>query len=46
MENNKIESCSYNVIHDDVITKVKDNLPPDETLFDFAELFKVFGDTT
>ena len=46
MENNKIESCSYNVIHDDVITKVKDNLPPDETLYDLAELFKVFGDTT
>ena len=46
MKNNKIESCSYNVIHDDVITKVKDNLPPDETLYDLAELFKVFGDTT
>ena len=46
MESNKVESCSYNVIHGDVITKVKDNLPSDETLYDLAELFKVFGDTT
>ena len=46
MESNKVESCSYNVIHDDVITKVRDNLPSDETLYDLAELFKVFGDTT
>ena len=46
MESNKVESCSYNVIHGDVITKVRDNLPSDETLYDLAELFKVFGDTT
>lgn len=34
------------VIHDDVVEKVKSELPPDEILYDLAELFKVFGDTT
>ncbi len=34
------------VIHEDVVEKVKSELPPDEILYDLAELFKVFGDTT
>lgn len=33
-------------VHDDVVEKVKSQLPPDEILYDLAELFKVFGDTT
>ena len=40
------EVCSCNVIHEDVVERVKDNMPKDETLYDLAELFKVFGDTT
>ena len=34
------------VIHQDVVEKVKSELPPDEILYDLAELFKVFGDST
>lgn len=34
------------VIHEDVVEKLKSELPPDEILYDLAELFKVFGDTT
>ena len=34
------------VIHEDVVEKGKSELPPDEILYDLAELFKVFGDTT
>lgn len=34
------------VIHQDVIDKVKAELPADEILYDLAELFKVFGDST
>ncbi|EDS78688.1 ArsR/SmtB family transcription factor [Clostridium massiliodielmoense] len=41
-----IDRCSCNTIHDDVITKVKEGMPEDEILYDLAELFKVFGDTT
>lgn len=33
-------------VHEDVVEKVKSQLPPDEILYDLAELFKVFGDTT
>lgn len=41
-----IESCSCNVIHDEVVMKVRAIMPEEETLYDLAELFKVFGDTT
>ena len=43
---NKSESCSCNVIHEEVVENVKNKLPKEETLYDLAELFKVFGDST
>ena len=45
MENNerKIENCNGNIIHEDIVVRVKDKLPAEETLYDLAELFKVFG---
>lgn len=43
---NKSESCSCNVIHKKVVENVKNKLPKEETLYDLAELFKVFGDST
>lgn len=42
----KIESCNCNIIHEDIVMDVKDKLPQEETLYDLAELFKVFGDST
>lgn len=41
-----IENCSCNVIHEDVVLKAKAAMPAEELLYDLAELFKVFGDTT
>lgn len=41
-----IEFCSCSTIHEDVIEKVKKIIPEEETLYDLAELFKVFGDST
>lgn len=48
MSNNQksAEFCNCNVIHEDIVKKVKLNMPPEEKLYDLAELFKVFGDTT
>lgn len=46
MKNEKIEKCSCTIIHEEIVSKVKDSIPQDETLYDLAELFKVFGDTT
>jgi ArsR family transcriptional regulator, lead/cadmium/zinc/bismuth-responsive transcriptional repressor len=41
-----IERCYCNVIHEDIINKVKGYMPAEESLYDLAELFKVFGDST
>ncbi|NMM62300.1 helix-turn-helix transcriptional regulator [Clostridium sp. P21] len=47
MENkSNIEVCNCNVIHEDVINKVKKSIPEEEKLYDLAEFFKVYGDTT
>ena len=42
----KLDSCFCNIIHEDLVTEVKDRLPDDEILYDLAEFFKVFGDST
>ena len=34
------------MIHEDVVNQVRERMPEEETLYDLAELFKVFGDTT
>ncbi|MGB8456052.1 MAG: metalloregulator ArsR/SmtB family transcription factor [Anaerocolumna sp.] len=44
--NTDIDRCNCSVIHEEVVDKVKGLMPPDEKLYDLAELFKVFGDTT
>ena len=41
-----IDRCDCNVIHEDVVNKVREDMPVEENLYDLAELFKVFGDTT
>lgn len=42
----KNESCLCNVIHKEVVEDVKKKLPEEEMLYELAEFFKVFGDTT
>ncbi len=42
----KIENCDCTIIHEDIVKEVGENMPEDEGLYDLAELFKVFGDTT
>ncbi len=47
MENkNNIEICNCTIIHEDVINKVREHIPQEEMLYDLADLFKIFGDTT
>lgn len=45
-EKNEIERCDCTVIHEEIIRMVKDRMPEEEKLYDLAELFKVFGDST
>ena len=43
---NDVERCGFLFVHEDTVKKVTSMMPPDETLYDLAELFKVFGDST
>ena len=38
--------CEENLVHQDAVDRVRGLLPRDETLYDLAELFKIFGDST
>lgn len=38
--------CDCVAIHEDIVAKVRKCMPEEEKLYDLAELFKVFGDTT
>lgn len=46
MKYKDIERCENTCIHEDVVNSVKENMPEEEILYDLAELFKVFGDST
>lgn len=42
----EIKCCEDHVVHQETVGRVKGNMPPEEVLYDLAELFKVFGDST
>ena len=46
IEKNEIERCDCTVIHEEIINMVRGRMPEEEKLYDLAELFKVFGDST
>ena len=37
---------AYLHVHDQVVAQVRETLPPEQTLSDLAELYKIFGDAT
>ena len=46
MEHNEMEKCEFMHIHDDVVDKVNESMPDEESLYDLADFFKVFADST
>lgn len=46
MEFTHADSPEINVIHEDVVARVRDQLPEEEPIYEVSELFKVFGDST
>jgi ArsR family transcriptional regulator len=42
----EVERCGYLCVHEHTVEQVLSEMPDDETLYDLAELFKVFGDST
>lgn len=43
---NDVEHCETYEIHEDKIKLVSGRMPDEDELYDLAELFKVFGDST
>lgn len=41
-----IEKCDLPFVHKDIVKKVNEEMPEEEILYDLAEFYKVFGDTT
>jgi ArsR family transcriptional regulator len=44
--NNAVETCITKGIHGDIIRTVKQNMPDTVALYELADLFKLFGDST
>lgn len=42
----EFDVCDFLCVHEDTVKKLNESMPPEETLYDLAELFKVFGDST
>lgn len=42
----ELNVCKCEEVHEYIIDEVRQVMPQDEMLYDLAELFKVFGDTT
>ena len=41
-----VECCDTVVVHEDLVRAVNEKMPDEDKLYDLAELFKVFGDST
>lgn len=46
MTREQAECCESREIHEELLHIVREKMPPEEQLYDLAELFKVFGDST
>ncbi|MBO4911769.1 MAG: winged helix-turn-helix transcriptional regulator [Butyrivibrio sp.] len=43
---NDVEHCEVHDVHRDLVNRIGKEMPSDDQLYDLAELFKVFGDST
>lgn len=42
----KVPSCEFQHVHEETVRRISGIMPDEETLFDLAELYKIFGDST
>ena len=40
-----VECCDFMHAHEDLVEKVRQGLPGEDTLYDLSELFRIFGDS-
>jgi ArsR family transcriptional regulator len=45
-EQENIDVCEFLHVHEDVLAEVKEHLPKEDKLYDLADFFKVFADST
>lgn len=45
-EQKNAPGCEFMHVHEDIVERVNQVMPGEEQLFDLAELFKIFGDST
>ena len=46
MHEYELEKCDVKEVHEELLRIVNEKMPDEEELYDLAELFKVFGDST
>lgn len=46
MAMNDVECCDFYQVHENVVKAVTAKMPDEDELYDLAEIFKVFGDST
>ena len=46
MEEMTVEMCETTEVHEELLKTVRETMPEETELYDLAELFKVFGDST
>lgn len=42
----EVESCEFIHVHEDIVRKVNAEMPDEEILYDLADLFRIFADST
>lgn len=45
-KNTPCSICELMHVHEDIVNRVSQEMPDEDSLFDLSELFKVFGDST
>ena len=46
IDNTPVECCDLMATHPDIVDQVRREMPDEDTLYNLAELFHVFGDST
>ena len=41
-----VDCCDFFHAHEDIVAKVRQTIPGEDALYDLAELFRIFGDST
>ena len=41
-----VECCDFIHAHEELVERVRQELPDEDTLYDLSELFRIFGDST